>query len=31
MTDEGVDEILENDYILQESNDYACFYKYIGD
>ena len=31
MTDEGVAEILESDYILQESNDYACFYKYIGD
>lgn len=31
ISDEGVSEVLEKSYSLQETNDYACFYKYMGD
>lgn len=31
MTDKGVAQVLEEDYVMQEENDYACFYRYVGE
>ena len=31
MEDEGLLSIMDDNYVLQEENDYACFYKYMGE